>query len=148
MNNNMNNNTHIPVSTMRLDPGQDRAIAGRVINDAITRNRQDERYLSYHYPRTADEWWNVVDTWWDELLTLVSSAYDLGKPRDVMQSLEACGVEVERMRKARSVELAHVFEEVWGRAADHASIHARKAWDVLCDLCSECYVLSEEGEEV
>lgn len=41
-----------------------------------------------------------------------------------------------------------VLNTVWAKAPDHASIHKRPAWSVLCELCSEDWIFYEESANV
>lgn len=134
--------------SFRLNPDEEKnreAIESRIM-DKIAQNQRDERAFTYHYPRNKDEWWKNVDTWWPELLILISNfaVDDLGKPLDPFQSLDPAAVTLEKMKSERDPELADVFESTWVNAPDHGRIHAMKGWDVLCDLCSESYVLNPE----
>jgi hypothetical protein len=115
------------------------------IDATVAKNHEDDRYLSYHYPRTKDEWWSNVEKWWPELLALINTyACRLSNPRDPLASLEPSASELERKKQAKDDSLALIFEEAWCNAPDHGSIHTNKAWDVLCDLCSESHVLNPE----
>lgn len=131
----------------RTNPNEDPLIIETMIDNTRRRNSLDERYKSYHYPRNKLEWWAIVDDWWVELLKIAERYVD-------MQTIcpnfgdEKMYLVVERLKKERNNELAGFFEGVWHAAPDHGSIHTNKGWGVLCDLCSESYVLYEnEGDE-
>ena len=46
----------------------------------------------------------------------------------------------------RSNSIASVLHQAWSDAPDKPWIHSIPGWHVLCDLCSEDYVLYEDGE--
>jgi hypothetical protein len=113
----------------------------------IAENQRDARAFTYHYPRNKEEWGKNVETWWPELLALIGNyGPNLGKPIDPLASLQPAAVRLEEMKRAKDMELASILERTWAAAPDHGSIHANKGWDVLCDLCSESYVLYDEPE--
>lgn len=141
--------TIIPAQAFRLDVDQeekrDSIAAG--INRRIEENQQDERARTYHWPRNKEEWWKNVETWWPELLTLIHTyGRKLGDVEFLVEiaSLEPFAVTLERLKRNKDKELASILERTWNDAPDHGSIHANKGWDVLCDLCSESSVLTEE----
>ena len=82
-------------------------------------------------PTTKDEWWQLVDDDWENL----SAIFD----RVGMDTWDA---EVYKAR--RDPRLHPILEEVWARAPDKPHIHEWPGWGVLCDLCSESYVLYPE----
>lgn len=127
------------------------ALAGRI--DA-TQKRDRRAHPAYHYPRTAAEYWSVVDEWWGELVSIMNTYLPMSgqkwKDGDVLlnpaTSLpETLAQHIERARLQRNRDvLLTVFNAAWGLAPDHGSIHATPGWEVLCDLCSESGVLYED----
>lgn len=158
------------------------------------------KHPPYHYARSKDEWWAIVDEYWAELLHLASYELNLNamadpQGRSILRSTaEApnniqwldghvysdhagngycfeCGLSkdhpearhveplavaiakhavgqplvlvLDQLRKDRSNRLQDLFQSLWAAAPDTGDIHARPAWGVLCDLCSEAYVLYE-----
>lgn len=93
--------------------------------------------MTYHYPTNREEYWQIVEEHWDNLKDILDRflpAEDVAK--------------AEQMRTDKNRELAHLFNDAWFNAPDNRSIHSIPSWHVLCDLCSESYVLYDEDEEV
>jgi hypothetical protein len=129
------------------DPKLHAVISGR-IDHARAENHKDDRYSTYHYPRNKEEWWKNLEAWWPELLALINTyGCRLSNPRDPLATMEPAATELERMKQAKDEKMALILEEAWCNAPDHGSIHTNKGWDVLCDLCSESYVLTENQAE-
>jgi hypothetical protein len=105
------------------------------------------KHPPYSYPANKQEWWATVDEYWAELFEIINryapshidfpDEFPAGLPIDT-------GVCVTKLKQEQNSELANILERTWGSAPDEGSIHLNPAWDVLCDLCSESYVLFEE----
>lgn len=108
---------------------------------------KDKRYLTYDYAKTAEQWWEIVDGWWDNLSLLLEQYLPMDKPVEQDNKIVAVTLRehIILLKQSRDSELATWFGRAWGNAPDSGYIHGQKAWDVLCDLCSESYVLYEEG---
>lgn len=119
------------------------------IAEEIAEVHEDKRYLYYHYPRNAEEWWNNVYDWWPELMELFATYLPTTKHSTIHGEIltTPLHVHLEKLKHDKDKRLEDYFHATWSVAPDHGSIHAQKAWDVLCDLCSECYVLHDEDEE-
>lgn len=89
--------------------------------------------MSYHYPRTAEEYWNNVYDYWDDLSSILSRFVE---PEEL--------TDVEQLKSNKDESLVRLFHKAWANAPDHRSIHSIPAWHVLCDLCSEEHVLYED----
>jgi hypothetical protein len=105
------------------------------IQEQINKNGRDERMLAYHYARTPEEWWQIVEDWWIELLKIAWRYLDA---REITEpDFQPLHLQVEIWKKEKNPELLSFFSRVWWMAPDNGSIHANKGWNVLCDLCSE-----------
>lgn len=99
----------------------------------------------YSYPKTKDGWWANVDEYWDDLYSILLSflpIVDVGADIGLTIRLDK---KVQLLKDNKDIELARYFGMAWARAPDDSSIHNIPSWHVLCDLCSEEYVLYEEG---
>ena len=101
------------------------------------------------YPETNEEWWELVDENWAELLTIMNKFLALegkvGLEGEVLgHSLAA---EVTRIKENRDSRLADYFQATWFAAPDKYWIRKIPKWFLLCDLCSEDYVLCEEHND-
>lgn len=94
-----------------------------------------EIQMSYSYPKTAEEWWNNVDTYWDKLYDILARFI----PPEVLKEKDP-----DKLRLNKDTDLLRLFNDAWWNAPDSPSIHYIPGWSVLCDLCSESYVLNED----
>jgi hypothetical protein len=102
-------------------------------------------------PKTAEEWWALVETHWDDLETIIFTYMDCNTPAndppgDVSGKITGrnIGEEIKYLRKIKDGhKLARYFNGAWGLAPDQPGIHRIPGWHALCDLCSEEYVLDE-----
>ena len=91
--------------------------------------------MSYQFPRNQSEYWNTVHTYWEP----VSKIIEMFVPK--------CLQEAEHFRTQEDGRLVNILEEAWESAPDSPGIHSIPGWHVLCDLCSESYLLYSEDEE-
>lgn len=91
--------------------------------------------MEYHYPTNKEEYWNVVNSHWDNLYSILVRFLSIEEIEDANDC-----------RKNRNPEMASLFNEAWANAPDERSIHSIPDWHILCDLCSESYVLYESEE--
>lgn len=96
------------------------------------------KYIGYKEPTTAEEYWNNVDRYWADLYNILAMFLN----RAQLQASDP-----DKMRLEKNPEIARLFNAAWFNAPDDYSIHSIPAWHVLCDLCSEEYVLHEELDE-
>lgn len=81
------------------------------------------------YPKSREEWWNMVRMSSAELLGIV---YQFN-PKQVDDA--------KRAMQERNPKLAMIFEITWQNAPDSRTIHDLPGWGLLCNLCSESHVL-------
>ncbi len=89
----------------------------------------------YSYPETKEQWWSLVDRFWPELFSIVVTY----NPPSI--NGQKTPLYIGALKNNKDAELAEIFSQAWGRAPDDGYIHLIPGWDVLCDLCSESYVL-------
>lgn len=113
-------------------------------------NARDERMANRYYIRTKEEYWQVVYDWWDDLLSIMRRFI----PMEGYEDKDGTILEVPlwqyivKLKDKRDLNLDGYFQSTWLSAPDSGWIHGIKGWDILCDLCSESYVLYEdEGRE-
>ena len=86
---------------------------------------------NYQYPKSAIEWWANVNTYWASLESLIRA----WAPNLLADAIEC--------RESKNPDLVDVLQTVWNNAPDTPGLHDIPGWNVLCDLCSEQYVLQE-----
>ena len=103
--------------------------------------------MSYHgnYPKTKGEWWTLVDENWVDLVSLMHRWLGMNDMENIEGKLteEPRAVEIERMKAKKDANLLKYLNGVWQNAPDKPWIHEIPGWGLLCDLCSEGYVLDE-----
>lgn len=87
------------------------------------------------YPHNEEEYWQIVDAHWENLYDILVRFL----PREQLKTADNL-----RLNKDRAI--VKLFNDAWWNAPDSGSIHSIPSWHVLCDLCSEAYVLYDEGE--
>jgi hypothetical protein len=97
-----------------------------------------KKHPVYQYPKDKEEYWNIVNEYWNELTNIMLRFLPkfLPKQTDIITFLN-------ELKDNKNPELARMFNLTWIGAPDSGEIHAIPAWNVLCDLCSECYLLEE-----
>ena len=119
------------------------------------------------YPKTKDEWWQFVKYYRQPLRDLVAEFHPVyarwGRPMKITapgaeQVSDHIREEIERETiddplkcfdqfvEQRSEGLAHLLGEVWFGIPESRDAHSLPAFGVLCDLCSESYVLEPEQD--
>lgn len=84
------------------------------------------------YPTSKETYWQIVDANWSNLIDIIS--------RFAFNRVKAA----ERARLTEDVSIVDIFQEVWNNAPDSPSLHYIPSWNILCDLCSESYVLFDD----
>lgn len=103
-----------------------------------SRDKVNQKHGTYEYPKNKEEYWKVVDEYWVELFSII-----LGYAPDMIEYVST-PIYVTELKQNRNPELANIFENVWHLVPDNGYIHTIPAWGILCDLCSESHLLSEE----
>lgn len=91
-------------------------------------------FSDYTCPTTKEEYWSTVDTYWKPLKNIINRYY-----KDVSDET------LTELFQTKHPRLATYFEYAWISAPDDGTIHLIPAWHILCDLCSESYLLYEES---
>lgn len=103
----------------------------------------------YKYPTTKNEYWNTVDSYWPQLLGLFVAFAPPYLPRNESGEMEPTHILAEGYRRNRDIKLINMFNKTWASAPDTGTIHLLAGWNVLCDLCSESYlVMDDEMEDI
>lgn len=102
----------------------------------------------YSYPKTKDEWWAIVDKYWPDLILIAQKYIDLDEAIDLDGDMSPNSLlfEATEDKDHRDSKLSSFFQIVWESAPDNGSIHGNKSWNVLCDLCSESFLLFEDDQ--
>ena len=86
-------------------------------------------------PRNREEYFSLAEQYRDDLSDIIAEFSGRDNAEKFLLFLNE-----------RSNSIASVLPRVWSDAPDRLWIHSIPGWDVLCDLCSEDYVLYEDGE--
>ena len=86
-------------------------------------------------PKTREEYFSLAEQYRDELFNIIADF----SGRDNAE-------EFTLFLNEQSNSIASILHQAWSDAPDKPSIHSIPGWHVLCDLCSEDYVLYEGGE--
>jgi hypothetical protein len=54
--------------------------------------------------------------------------------------------DADTFRTLKDPKIARLFNAAWWNAPDSPHIHEIPSWQMLCDLCSESYLLMEDEE--
>ena len=100
-----------------------------------------QKHGPYSYPKTKEEYWSIVNEYWPELLQLILT-YAPATLDELIGDKKA--VVATRLKEEQSLDLCQMFDQAWANAPDSGHIHSLPAWHILCDLCSESYLLYEE----
>jgi len=116
--------------------------------------------MSIEYPKTKEEWWTLVNEHWDDLKNLIETFHPARKNtpemtitasraealRQVLSAEFTRLDDYEKMREEQDVKLANVLEETYWGIPESIEVWQYPKFGLLCDLCSESYVLREENE--
>lgn len=111
-----------------------------------------------NYPKTKQEWWEFVDTNWDDLKNLIETFHPARKNTPEMTITASRTEELrkvfagefteladyEKMKEERDTKLANVLDETYWGIPESTDAWCFTGFGLLCDLCSESYVLWEE----
>lgn len=99
-------------------------------------------------PTTKEEWWSLLDKHWKVLNDILAHYLDYraymdysGKPTE--RTMEQI---VFDLKEQRNPDIARYLNSAWWQAPDSSYIHSIPGWGLLCDLCSEEYVLYDDDQ--
>ena len=95
-------------------------------------NSQTEKIYS-GYPTTKQEWIDTLEKWWVPEIVNIINLY----ATSLVPAAQLC-----KMKNDYN-QIYIILNKVWCYAPDCVSIHSSPGWDVLCDLCSESYLLDK-----
>lgn len=118
------------------------------------------------YPKTVEEYWELCNEHKDDLRALVSQFHPAYRRSNLMpitayapeliciEAREAIArkeqtdpiVEFNRMLESRSPDMPTLLNQVWFGIPESIEAHSLPAFHVLCDLCSEGYLLEPEEQ--
>lgn len=100
--------------------------------------------------KTSKDWWKLVNDHWHNLIKIIAHHIDMNHvayvaPGDERTPYTGRTVEkeLEFLRSSKDTKLARYFHATWGLASEGYAWTV-PSWNVLCDLCSEEWVLYEE----
>lgn len=115
----------------------------------ITAKMNEIRASGYKYPTTYAEYWNTVDEYWLQLLEIFARFLPPYYPKkDDPYELDHTHIVAEMYRRNKDSRILELFNRAWAAAPDNGQIHLISGWNVLCDLCSEGYLLDTQIEEL
>ncbi|MCK9458183.1 MAG: hypothetical protein M0R80_00710 [Proteobacteria bacterium] len=115
-------------------------------------------------PETAEQWWTLVEQYHDELRELVSTFHpcnhtytDFAITAEVAEAIcEQARAAIrakdaddpierfEQYRTEKNPKLASLLNETWFGMPESTEVRSYPGFGVLCNLCSEAYVLQED----
>jgi len=98
------------------------------------------------YPKSREEWWKLVDDNWVDLLEILGRFLPMSGNEDIDQKIlvNPLYLEIEKIKTNKDSKLARYFQAAWFAAPDVSSLHGIPGWLLLCDLCSEDYLVNED----
>lgn len=123
----------------------------------------DTTKLDFAYPKTSAQWWEQYAAVKDSIRTWGPDDHDINE--DFIRLLISRGRDylaefygefrgktlyqmMDELEANRDPRLARVLNFIWGEAPDKRYIHEWENWGRFCDLCSEAYVLVEDGVDI
>lgn len=102
------------------------------------------------YPKNKNEWWELVEKEWTNLLNMAYDQFQMDYPAfdspgnaNTPQTGRTVLKEMEYLKKTKNSKLAIYFHNIWGLSSDNYA-YSKPGWSSLCDLCSESFVLEED----
>lgn len=98
--------------------------------------------------RTANDWWNGIDKHWTVLRDILYMFLPVTKNETYEGEILTYPLSkyIEELKENKDRNLARYLNAAWSAAPDSPRIHSIPGWGVLCDLCSEEYVLYDDEE--
>lgn len=101
--------------------------------------------------KTKNDYWDNVNKHWDNILCLAIDHLNMEHMSFIEPGNSDSGItgrtvleEMTYLRSIRSNKLARYFNAIWSLATDRYANSDMPSWDMLCDLCSEEYLIHEE----
>ena len=86
-------------------------------------------------PRNREEYFSLAKRFQDELFNIITGFSGRDNAEEFILFLNE-----------QSNSIALILHQAWSDAPDRPWIHTIPGWHVLCDLCSEDYVLYKDEE--
>lgn len=119
------------------------------------------------YPKTAEEWWEQVGHYREELLDLVLNFHPYyRKHHDFVITAPTAEIACQMVREdicdetkidpawlfeqyciEKNPKLSKLLDEAWFGMPESITVRSLPGFGVLCDLCSEAYLLHEEEND-
>lgn len=105
---------------------------------------------------TKEEWWQLVDSNWDALEELIRAFWinDTKLPitaenaelarSEVLEEYPVKEYDYNSLKQSRNPELSAFFDNLYWKIPESTDCWKYRGFGVLCDLCSESYVLFED----
>ena len=108
---------------------------------------KENRVKNYSCPTTAEEYWLVAAQFERELIKIIT-AFLGDQVRSFQDLIDGKSVDmvISDLIKNKDKKLIELFNSAWAAAPDSGEIHLIPGWNVLCDLCSESYLVLQEQE--
>lgn len=126
-----------------------------------------EKYNSDNYPKTKEQYWKLVDDYWDDLSNIILQFHPGYKnkhemPITAFNAEAACKAireeiavkslcqdlspleQAQKYKDERSDKIVTLFNQAWFGIPESTCCWNIPSFGLLCDLCSESYVLEEE----
>lgn len=101
---------------------------------------------NYVCPTTYNEYWMTVNTYWSDLLNIMLMYLPEYVEVHRRFELKKTAVFVTELMQTKDIRLVDKFQQTWTSAPDDGYIHSIKGWGILCDLCSESYLVCENND--
>jgi hypothetical protein len=103
---------------------------------------------NYIPPNNPQEYWLIVETYWNDIKHILNLYLPTFQAQwiDKTPLSVSLGEYIEELKNEHNPRLVRALNAAWFAAPDDIGIWSHKSWNVLCDLCSEEYVLYEPKE--
>jgi hypothetical protein len=107
--------------------------------------------MKYKSPSNPKEYWAIVDYYWNDLNHIINIYLPTFAKKWIDNSIipldKTLGEYIIELKETRNPRLVRILNSAWWNAPDEKCCEGEhKSWNVLCDLCSEEYVLYEPKE--
>jgi len=99
-------------------------------------------YDSRDYPRSAHEWWALASTYASDIVALLFRVKVRSTKHAALVKLFNTTEKYKKAVECRNADLAKALSYIWMALPNSKSTQALSGFSVLCDLCSEAYVLT------